>query len=244
MTELMNQKTKTVMIVAGGTGGHVFPGIAVARALRAKNVDVIWLGTKHGLDAKLVPQEGIKFYQISMVAFRGKGILRLLTTPFRLIQTIIQTIKIIHKTKPDTILGMGGYVTAPAGIAAWLLRKKLVIHEQNAIAGMSNRYLGKIANVVLQAFPDTFAVSNKVLTVGNPVREAIALIPAPTQRLQSRILNTTQNKLRVLILGGSLGAQAINQVMPKVFAQLHDDIEIYDQAVQATYDTTAAEYRQ
>src|SRR3990167_7014447 len=123
---------KTVLIVAGGTGGHVFPGIAVARELRNRRVNVAWLGTMHGLDAILVPKENILFYQIPMVGLRGKGVLRKISMPFTLVKTIIKSIKIMRQLKPDVVLGLGGYVTFPAGIAAWLLKIKLVIHEQNA----------------------------------------------------------------------------------------------------------------
>ncbi len=237
----MTQKktlARTVLIVAGGTGGHVFPGIAVARALSQLGCKVVWLGTKKGLDAKLVPQEGIIFYQISMVGFRGKGFIRKVTTPFRLFQAVLQAMWVIIKIKPDTVLGMGGYVTAPAGIAAWLLRKKLVIHEQNAIAGMANRYLAKLANNVLQAFPNTFKQKN-VVTVGNPVRQSIAELPAPAQRLAEH-----KTRLHVLIVGGSLGAHAINQIMPTFFAELKANVDITHQTGALTYEATLANYKQ
>lgn len=232
-----NSSQKTIMIVAGGTGGHVFPGIAVARGLIVKNYNVVWLGTQQGLDAKLVPAEGITFFSIPMVGLRGKGIVRLLTTPFRLIKTIFQSMALIRKIQPDAILGMGGYVTAPAGIAAWLLRKKLVIHEQNAIAGMSNRYLAKIATQVLQAFPDTFASNVKAITVGNPVRAEIAELLLPQQRMVNR-----SGKINVLVVGGSLGAHAINHVMPAVFEKLHDKIELHHQTGVTGYSSTQAAY--
>lgn len=229
---------KTVMIVAGGTGGHVFPGIAVARELRHRGISVVWLGTKHGLDTQLVPQEGIPFYGIPMVGLRGKSLWRKLTTPLRLFKTILQSMWLMLKLKPNVVIGMGGYVTAPAGIAAWLLRKPLVIHEQNAIAGMSNRHLARLATTVLQAFPNTFPATKKAQTVGNPVRSAIAELPTPEQRLGQR-----SGKLQVLIVGGSLGAQAINEIMPQILAALPDQITVWHQTGKSTFDTANAEYQ-
>lgn len=234
---MVGQTNKTVMIVAGGTGGHVFPGIAVANALKQQNCKVIWLGTKRGLDASLVPKQGIEFHSISMVALRGKNLLHQLTIPFRLAKSIYQALIVILKTKPDTILGMGGYVTAPAGIAAWILRKKLIIHEQNAIAGMANRYLSKIANKVLEAFPDTFTKTSSVLTVGNPVRKEIVDLPAPEQRFANR-----EGKLKVLVIGGSLGAQAINFAMPLVLSALQSKIQLRHQTGKSNFEMTRVEY--
>tara|TARA_R110000868_G_scaffold410505_4_gene698798 strand:+ start:28933 stop:29970 length:1038 start_codon:yes stop_codon:yes gene_type:complete len=207
----------TVLIAAGGTGGHVFPGLAVADALQQKNIKVVWIGTQHGLDTKLVPQTQIPFYSLAIKGLRGKRKLSLLLAPFKIIVAIIHAMKIIRKTKADMILGMGGYVSGPAGIAAWLMRKPLVIHEQNAIAGMTNKLLSRFATTVLQAFPDTL---KNAVTTGNPIRSDIMNI----QHEQSH------EPLRVLVLGGSQGAQAINQIMPAVLQQLVGQITVWHQA--------------
>jgi UDP-N-acetylglucosamine--N-acetylmuramyl-(pentapeptide) pyrophosphoryl-undecaprenol N-acetylglucosamine transferase len=233
------EQMKKVLIVAGGTGGHVFPGIAVARVLRENHIKVSWLGTVHGLDATLVPQEGIDYYQIPMVGLRGKSLIRKLKIPFLLLKTIVQSIRLIKKIKPDVVLGMGGYVTAPAGIAARLTHTKLVIHEQNAIAGMANRYLAKIAKIVLQAFPNSFQHTVLAITVGNPVRKPIAALPDPVNRLAEH-----HDKLRVLVVGGSLGAQALNRAMPAVLQQLQTKITVYHQTGKATYVETLQAYQQ
>jgi len=202
---------KCVLIAAGGTGGHVFPGIAVARELQARGVHVEWLGTLHGLDTKLVPGANIPFSQIHIQGLRGKGKLGWLLAPFKIIRAVWQAIKVIKKTQADLVLGMGGYVSGPAGIAAWLLRKPLYIHEQNALAGMTNRYLAKIATGVLSGFPNVFPARCKPIVTGNPVRHDIIALPAPEQRFAARHL-----PLNLLILGGSQGAASINRLMPSV----------------------------
>lgn len=231
-------KLTTILIVAGGTGGHVFPGLAVAEVLQKQGKRVLWLGTEQGMENHLIPARGIEFYSIPMLGMRGKGWIRKITTFARLIKTVIQTRKIILKTQTDVVLGMGGYVTAPAGLAAWFLRKKLLIHEQNAIAGLSNRLLAIFATQILQAFPKTFKSNAKVLTVGNPVRASIANLPEPPERLVQHT-----GKLRVLVLGGSLGAKAINIVIPEVLAALQQDITIKHQTGKVSYPQTLAAYQ-
>ncbi|OAI49343.1 UDP-N-acetylglucosamine--N-acetylmuramyl-(pentapeptide) pyrophosphoryl-undecaprenol N-acetylglucosamine transferase [Gammaproteobacteria bacterium SCGC AG-212-F23] len=206
---------KRVLMMAGGTGGHVFPGLAVAHKFREQNIEVYWLGTKNGLEAKVVPAAGFPIEFISIAGVRGKGLRGLLLAPFRLFFAVIQSWKIIRRLQPDVVIGMGGFVSGPGGLASRLLNKKLVIHEQNAKAGLTNRYLAWFAARVLQGFPETFKSSKKIITTGNPVRAEIAAIPAPEQRM-----SVPQKSLRLLVLGGSLGAQAINECVPKVLSQM------------------------
>ena len=213
-------KLARVLIMAGGTGGHVFPGLAVAKRLRSLGVEVHWLGTQKGLEARLVVEAGIPIHFISISGFHGKSLKNRLLLPFKIVLAIIQALKIIYLFNPDIVLGMGGFVSGPGGVASWLLRKKLVIHEQNAKPGSTNLLLAKIATNVLEAFPNTFLNINvkksKVRTVGNPVREEIIALPSPNLRAE----RADQKIKHLLVLGGSLGAQAINQLLPKALAQL------------------------
>jgi len=200
--------------MAGGTGGHVFPGLAVAKRMREEGVEIHWLGTKNGLEAKLVPQSGFTIHYIDISGLRGKSFTSLILAPFKLLMAISQSLKIIRQIKPDLALGMGGFVSGPGGIASWILGTPIVIHEQNAKAGMTNTWLAKVAKKVLEAFPRTFSSSKKVITVGNPVRAEIAALSSPEERIQQ------QNPLRLLVLGGSLGAQAINELLPQAIAKI------------------------
>lgn len=223
-------KLTRVLIMAGGTGGHVFPGLAVAKRLCSLGIDVHWLGTKTGLEARLVAEAGIPIHFISISGFHGKRLKNKLFLPFKIGMALMQSLKIIHQFNPDVVIGMGGFVSGPGGIASWLLRKKLVIHEQNAKPGSTNLFLAKIATQVLQAFPNTFLTlkKTKVLTVGNPVREEIMALPSPNERLErsDRVdqPDQTKNLKHLLVLGGSLGAQAINELLPKALAQLPAEI--------------------
>lgn len=210
---------KTILIMAGGTGGHVFPGIAAAHLLQAEGHHVEWLGTQHGLDTLLVPKANIPLHKISIRGLRGKNKLSLLLAPFKVVYAIAQSVKILRQLKPDVVLGMGGYVTGPGGIAAWLLRIPLIIHEQNAIAGKTNLWLSHFSTQNLVAFPDAFPQHIKTTWVGNPVRSAIAQLPLPTERLAAR-----QGKINILVFGGSQGAQAINQLVPRVLAKFPDSV--------------------
>ena len=204
-----------VMIMAGGTGGHVFPALAVAKHLRALGAQVEWLGTRRGLESDVVPMEGFELHYLSIGGLRGKGILTLLLAPFKMLAAVLQALLVIGRYRPSVVLGLGGFVTGPGGVGAWLLRKPLVIHEQNALPGMTNRWLSRIAVKVLEAFPGAFPASTGALTTGNPLRvEIVALLP-PQQRFAERT-----GKLRVLVLGGSLGAQALNSVVPAALALL------------------------
>ena len=201
-----------ILIIAGGTGGHIFPALAVALALRKQGVDVQWLGAKGGLEEKIIP-DSFPFHFTQIKAFRGKKILKKFLILFRLVRAFAQAYRIIRQVRPDVILGMGGYVTGPGGLAAWFTRTPLVIHEQNSIAGLTNRVLGKIAKSILQGFPNTFSQTHKVVTTGNPVRTELIKTPLPRTRLLGR-----RGPLRILILGGSQGSWSVNQ---KILATLH-----------------------
>ncbi len=226
-----------VMIMAGGTGGHVFPALAVATALRERGAEVFWLGTRQGLEAKLVPAAGIDMEWVSVSGLRGKGAMAWLLAPWRLWWAALQVLAVIVRRRPVVVLGMGGFVTGPGGVVTWLLRKPLVIHEQNAVAGLTNRLLAPLAQRVMEAFPGTFQ-GRRVLCTGNPVRTAIAELPAPEQRFTGR-----SGAMRLLVLGGSLGARALNEVLPAAITQLPSRPEIWHQAGSRHIDEARDRYR-
>jgi UDP-N-acetylglucosamine--N-acetylmuramyl-(pentapeptide) pyrophosphoryl-undecaprenol N-acetylglucosamine transferase len=204
-----------VMIMAGGTGGHVFPALALARVLRAHSREVIWLGTRRGLEARVVPAEGFAIEWLSMSGMRGKGVVYLLKAPFILCRSIWEAFRIIQRHRPAVVVGLGGFVAAPGGLAAWLCRRPLLIHEQNAIAGYTNRMLSRLAREVLTAFPAAFAGHRKARLIGNPVRADIAALPPPAERFAGR-----EGPARLLVVGGSLGAMRLNQAVPQALAKL------------------------
>ena len=208
---------KKILIMAGGTGGHVFPGLAVAELWRAQGYQVTWFGTLHGLDAKLVPAAHLSFYQIKITGLRGKGLLGYLQAPWKILRATAQSIKLIRQLKPDVVLSMGGYVAGPGGIAAWLLRKPLIVHEQNAIPGTTNKLLSYFAKQILTAFPIAFKNHKKMRWVGNPIRASISELPIPATRLAGRT-----GALKILVLGGSQGAQKINRIIPELLAQFSE----------------------
>jgi UDP-N-acetylglucosamine--N-acetylmuramyl-(pentapeptide) pyrophosphoryl-undecaprenol N-acetylglucosamine transferase len=208
-------KTRPVMIMAGGTGGHVFPALALARLLRARSHEVIWLGTQRGLEARVVPAEGFPIEWLAVGGLRGKGLLTLLAAPFNLLRALWQALRIVRRHRPAVVVGLGGFVTGPGGLAAWLCRRPLIIHEQNAIAGFTNRCLAFLAREVLTAFPSAFAGNAKVHLIGNPVRSDIAALPAPALRFAQR----TQ-PIHLLVVGGSLGAMRLNTAVPAAMALL------------------------
>lgn len=205
---------KKVLVMAGGTGGHVFPALAVAKALQEKGVDIKWLGTRAGIESRIVPENNIDIVYLDVAGVRGQGIRRLLFAPFKIARGILQVLSLIRDYQPDLVLGMGGFVTGPGGIGAWLSRTPLCIHEQNAVAGFTNRVLARFANRVFQAFPNTFA-SSKVTTTGNPVRREMTQSDEPTERFMHRT-----GPIHVLVLGGSQGAVALNETVPEAFARL------------------------
>ena len=200
------------MIMAGGTGGHIFPALAVAENLQARGWDIVWLGAKAGMEATLVAPRGYTMAWINMSGVRGKGLLRAVLLPLQLLVAFWQSARALFVHRPNVVLGMGGYVSFPGGMMAALFNRPLAIHEQNSVAGLANRVLAKIADRVLAGFPDAFAAQRGVWT-GNPVRRDIAELPAPAQRYAGR-----SGPLRLTVIGGSLGAQALNSTVPQALA--------------------------
>ncbi len=214
-----------VLIMAGGTGGHVFPALAVADELRSQNSDVFWMGTANGIEAKLVPAAGYPLKLINVKGLRGNGLKGWLFSPFKLLKAVLEAIKVIKEIKPDVVLGLGGFASGPGGFAAWLLRKPVVIHEQNAIPGLTNRLLSRFAKQVLEGFPQSFTTTENARWVGNPVRVSIEAIDSP----QNRFTNRT-GPIRLLVLGGSLGAKALNTLVPAALATNDTLFEIKHQS--------------
>ncbi|EKD72152.1 MAG: hypothetical protein ACD_45C00747G0002 [uncultured bacterium] len=208
------REIKRVLIMAGGTGGHVFPGLAVANYLREKGIEVHWLGTKKGLEARVVPAANIPLHFITITGLRGKGVMSMMTAPINIIKAVMQAKKIIQKINPDVVIGMGGFASGPGGIASWFLHRPLVVHEQNAKAGLTNRMLSYVAARVLEGFPGAFKSKANVVTVGNPVRSEIEDLPSPRERFAAG------HPFRLLVLGGSLGAQRLNEIVPNMLALL------------------------
>jgi UDP-N-acetylglucosamine--N-acetylmuramyl-(pentapeptide) pyrophosphoryl-undecaprenol N-acetylglucosamine transferase len=232
-----------VLIMAGGTGGHVFPALALARLLRSDSREVVWLGTRRGLEARVVPAEGFPMEWLSVGGLRGKNFGTLLLAPFRLLRALGQALAIMRRHRPAVVVGLGGFVTGPGGLAAWMCRRPLVIHEQNAIAGFTNRCLAVFARRILTAFPTAFAGSSKALLIGNPVRADIAALPPPATRFAGR--DTT---LRLLVVGGSLGAARLNTIVPAALAALHASgaapIAVRHQAGEKLINAARASYAQ
>lgn len=228
-----------VLIMAGGTGGHVYPGLAVARTLRAQRVPVAWLGTRQGLEARAVPaaDSGIDMEWIAIRGVRRTGLRNWLLLPFTLAYAMIQAFRVLRRRRPDVVLSMGGFVSAPGGLVAWLLRRPLLIHEQNAVPGLTNKWLALLADQVLCGFPGVLGARH----VGNPVRREIAALAAPEQRLAGHT-----GRLRLLVVGGSQGARIFNEVVPRAVPMLPADRrpEVWHQcgrgnltAVQKEYDS-------
>lgn len=239
-----NNKPKTIIIAAGGTGGHIFPGLAVAKNLITKGHKVAWLGTLSGLEKELIPKNNIPIYYIKINGFRGKKLLTKILTPFNLLLSILQAVRIIKALDPAVILGMGGFVSGPAGIAAWLLGKKLIIHEQNAIAGSSNRILAYFAHHILESFPNSFFKNNfvkttkyseKITITGLPVRGELLTTTPP----ENRTVSKNNNSLNILIIGGSRGAQFLNKTVPEALVGLENINILHQTGEQELLDTQA-----
>ncbi len=213
---------KTILIMAGGTGGHIFPGLAVADEMRAAGWDVIWMGGRGGMEERLVPPRGYKTAWIRARAARGKGLLQKVLLPANLLLSFWESARHLRRVRPDVVLGLGGYVAFPGGMMASLLDRPLALHEQNAIAGLANRVLAGVSDKVMVAFPG--ALKNGEWT-GNPVRAEIAAIVPPDDRFRDRA-----GRLRILVVGGSLGAQALNEAMPKAIALLQDKPAVVHQS--------------
>jgi UDP-N-acetylglucosamine--N-acetylmuramyl-(pentapeptide) pyrophosphoryl-undecaprenol N-acetylglucosamine transferase len=204
-----------VLIMAGGTGGHVFPALAVAHVLRDRGVAVVWLGVPGSMESRLVPANGFPIEWVRVGGIRGKGLKTWLLAPLRIIKAVAQAMGVLRRVRPRSVLGLGGYVSGPGGIAARLLRVPLLIHEQNAIAGMTNRWLARLATQVLEAFPGSFKPQVHARAIGNPVRADIAAVPAPEARFAGR-----GSPSRLLVFGGSQGAQRLNSVVPQALARV------------------------
>lgn len=232
----VNNKIK-VMIMAGGTGGHVFPALAVAQEFERRGCVVQWLGTSSGIEARVVPANGIPLNFLEIIGLRGKGITQLLRAPWKVLTAVIAAKKILRQFQPNIVVGMGGYASGPGGLAAWLLGIPLIVHEQNARAGTTNKWLARFAAEVLSAYPD---VLPNARCIGNPVREDIAKLPEPSQRLSDR-----GGSLHLLILGGSLGAQAINEMVPASLESLASsiDVDVRHQCGERHREQTAALYK-
>lgn len=226
-----------VLIMAGGTGGHVFPALACAREFQARGYSVHWLGTPRGIENELVPQAGLPLHLIQVSGLRGKGLLSLLKAPLQLLRALFQARRVLRELQPVCVLGMGGYVTGPGGLAARLAGVPLIIHEQNAVAGTANRSLRPFASRVCEAFPDTFGASAKRRTTGNPVREELFL-ETPREPLGKR-------RTRLLILGGSLGAEPLNKLLPEALALLPAELrpEVFHQTGKQHAEITGERYQ-
>lgn len=233
-----------VMVMAGGTGGHVFPALAVARELQQQGVVIVWMGTRDRMEAQLVPAAGIPMEWVTISALRGKGSMGWFLAPFKLGMALWQTLRILRRHRPQAVLGMGGFVAGPGGIASWLLRIPLLIHEQNAIAGFTNRRLAPFATRLAQAFPGAFPVRYQAVVTGNPVRAEITRILPPAQRWAAP--DRVAGPLKLLILGGSQGALSLNQLIPEAIAGLPVDQrpEIWHQAGGRYGEATLAGYLQ
>lgn len=233
----MTQRHKTALIMAGGTGGHIFPGLAVAQALQAQGWQVHWLGTPGSMESRIVPQHsGIGLELIAFGGVRGKGLRTLLALPFTLGRACWQAAGVMRRVQPDVVLGFGGYITAPGGLMAWLLGKPLLLHEQNSIAGTANRWLAKLARRVFTAFPHALPGAE---WVGNPLRAGFLQQAEPAARFAGR-----SGALQVLVVGGSLGAKALNTIMPQALARIPVDKRpvVTHQAGEKQFDELHANY--
>ena len=232
-----------ILMMAAGTGGHVFPALAVAQELVNRGAVIHWLGTPAGMENDLVKPTGYSFHAINMQGLRGKGLGRVFKLPSTLLAATLAAVKVIKNNHIDMVIGFGGYVSAPGGLAAKMTKTPLVIHEQNAIAGMSNRYLAKLSNKVLQAFENTFGNSqniNKLETVGNPIRNTISGVVAPAERYKV----DSQEPLKLLVVGGSLGAQVLNQTLPQALALMTTPMQVRHQCGRNNEDATKHGYAQ
>ena len=227
-----------VMILAGGTGGHIFPGLAVAAALRARGATVSWLGADGAMETRLVPQHGIALDTIAVRGLRGKGLAALATAPLRVLAAVRAALRVLRARRPDAVISFGGYAAGPGGLAARLRGTPLIVHEQNRAPGLTNRVLARFARAVLTGFPDSFpGVAEQ--WVGNPVRDDIAALPPPADRLARRA-----GAMRVLVLGGSQGARALNDAVPRALAPLTGSVEVRHQCGEKLREGAELAYAQ
>lgn len=225
-----------IMIMAGGTGGHIFPALAVADAMQRQGHQVTWLGTHGGMESRLVPLAGYPMEFIKVQGLRGNGLVRWVMAPIKVMIAVLQALRVVIKLRPNVVLGMGGFASGPGGVAAWMLRCPLVIHEQNAAPGLTNRLLSKLATRALEAFPNSL---QKAELTGNPVRQSIAGLALPETRYAQH-----DGALRILILGGSQGALVLNQIVPLALAGLaeHQSLQIWHQCGERHLETTTHTY--
>ena len=235
----MSDAGAPVLIMAGGTGGHIFPGLAVADALRARDVPVLWLGAEAGMENRIVPEHHVPMRTLHVKGLRGKGLRQRLAAPWMLVRALFGAWRVLREANPRSVLSMGGYVAGPGGIAAWLQRRPLLVHEQNRIAGFTNRVLARCARRVMSGFSDAFPAKAHAEWTGNPVRADIAALPAPAERLANRA-----GASRLLVLGGSLGARTLNLGLPNALSRIPADRrpEVRHQCGAAHAEATRAAY--
>lgn len=227
-------------MMAAGTGGHVFPALAVAKLLQQQGHQISWLATPNGMENRLLQNENIPIYRINIQGVRGNGFIRKIVAPFKVLKATLGVIKIIQQQKIDVVASFGGYVAGPGGLAARALGIPILVHEQNAIAGFTNLQLARMAKKICQAFPKTFPESEKVVTTGNPVRCEIAQTLSPAWRYEQR--EKENAPLNILVVGGSLGAQALNETLPEAFKKLTVPLHITHQCGQQKLEATQAQY--
>lgn len=244
MTNDLNIKIKNTpdraLMMAGGTGGHVFPALAIAKRLQEEGTEVAWLGTKQGLEYEIVPKAGIPLYDIKVLSWRREGLLKRILAPFFLLKALLQSLSILRRLKPNFVLSMGGFAAGPGGLAAFILGIPIIVHEQNAVPGATNRILSYLAKQTLEGFPGVFPKTTHAIWTGNPVRQAFLNLPSPKARFQNR-----KAPLRLLIVGGSQGAIALNALCPKALALIPEHMrpEIWHQAGNAHLQSTLAAYQ-
>ena len=229
---------RPVVIAAGGTGGHVVPALAVAAELKSRNIPVVWFGTKAGLEARMVPMHDIDMCWIDIVGLRGKGLAQTLSGPLKLVKAVAQCIRQLWVLKPRAVLGMGGFVSGPVALAALLMRKPLILHEQNAVAGMTNRYLSMGATRVFSAWPNVFSASRSSVVVGNPVSSEMERLASTAHQ----VVTDVDSPLRVLVVGGSRGAQVLNTVVPQAIALMQTAVRVHHQTGSAEAARVQASY--
>lgn len=232
-------RNKTILIMAGGTGGHVYPALATAQMLAEQNETIAWMGSKGGMEEGVVRNAGIPFYGISVQGIRGKGKLALLLAPLRILQAMWQAMLVMREVKPDCVLGMGGFASGPGGLVARLMGKPLIIHEQNAVAGMTNRLLSRIASTVVEAFPNSFPNQVSAKLTGNPLRKDVCEL-----FYQPKSIGEKKSPLHLLVLGGSLGALKLNECVPMAISRLAESErpEIWHQSGKRHFDITERAY--
>jgi UDP-N-acetylglucosamine--N-acetylmuramyl-(pentapeptide) pyrophosphoryl-undecaprenol N-acetylglucosamine transferase len=231
---------KTILIMAGGTGGHIFPGLAVAEVLAARGWRVVWMGVKTGMEARIVPRSGYEMAWVDFQGVRGKGLVDLALLPARLLRAFGQSFRALRALRPDVVLGMGGYISFPGGMMAAALNRPLAIHEQNSIAGTATRLLARVADRILVSFEETFGARKRVVVTGNPIRAAFRALPPPEARFPHR-----SGRLRLAVMGGSLGASALNEMLPLALATLPVDVrpEVVHQTGEQHLGAVEAGYR-